>query len=94
MLAAGTVDHRPDYSYRDHMNLELYKQESGSEAVCQVPSPEGSIVNRITAKRSENCLEITMDERFREMEIRVYLGEELHTFVLPEGVTEHRIILS
>lgn len=94
LLAAGTVDHRPDYSYRDHMNLELYQPEPGSEAVCLVPSPEGAIVNRITAKRTENCLEVTMDERSREMEIRVYLGEKLHTFVLPEGVTEHRILLS
>ena len=93
LLPMGAVETRPDYDYENGLALRLYQPVDGKEAVCKVPSVDGSIVNVITAKRNGNEILLTLDKAEEEIKVTVYDGEAVKEAVIPAGAVEYKVEL-
>lgn len=93
LFALGAVDNRPDYDYADGLELRLYQLKDGAEAVCKVPSVDGSIVNTITAVRCGNEVTVKLANAAGEMKLNVYNGTEVKETVIPAGAMEVKVEL-
>ena len=87
------MDNRPDYDYAEGLELRLYQLKDGAEAVCKVPSVDGSIVNTITAVRCGNEVTVKLANAAGEMKLNVYNGAEVKETVIPAGALEVKVEL-
>lgn len=90
LFALGAADNRPDYDYAEGLELRLYQPKDGAEAVCKVPSVDGTIVNTITAERCGREITLKLEKAAGEMKLSVYSKTEVKETVIPAGVTEFK----
>ena len=94
LMALGNNDHRPDYDYQKGLSLRLYQLQNGKEAVCEVPSVEGNIVNRISAARCGNEITFTLEKGTGVMQAEIFIGTQVQVVEIPEGVKEAKFTLA
>ena len=61
LLALGNNDQKPDYAWNEGTAFQLFSLDDGREAVCQVPTADGSVVFTLTAKRQGNVITVSGD---------------------------------
>lgn len=93
LLAIGVQEGRPDYDYAAGLALRLYQPTEGTEAVCQIPSVDGSIVNVITARREGDTITFRLEKAAEAMEVSIYIENEVKKTVIPAGMQEVAIEL-
>lgn len=67
LLAMGACDERPDYDYKEGVELRLYALADGKEALCRIPDTAGNIVMTVRAKREGMTVIVETDQLTRGM---------------------------
>jgi len=58
LLALGSNDQRPDYTWHDGTAFQLFSLEEGHEALCDVPDASGAVIFRLRAKRDAGVITV------------------------------------
>ncbi len=59
LLALGNNDQRPDYAWHEGTAFHLFNLQDGHEAVCEVPTADGSVIFTLKAARTGNTITVT-----------------------------------
>ena len=82
LLAMGANEERPDYCYKENVQLQLYALKDGSSAVCEVHDLQGNTALKATAERNAEKITLTASELSQGMS---YLLANIHAVTEVQG---------
>lgn len=62
ILAMGACEDKPDYDYKEGVELQIYALRDGEESICEVPDLTGAIALTVRARKVGNLITITSSE--------------------------------
>ncbi|VVT55634.1 alpha-xylosidase (EC [Kosakonia radicincitans] len=105
LLALGSNDQRPDYTWHEDTAFQLFSLDDGREALCEVPDARGAVIFSLRAKRAHGVITIQADGAGRNWTLclrniaqiagvqgATQSGSELGVVITPQG-SEVRITL-
>lgn len=63
LLALGNNDQKPDYAWHEGTQFQLFSLDEGREALCEVPTADGTVIFTLRVKREGNTLTVEGDGR-------------------------------